>query len=463
MSLRSLWLLLIVASGASAQAPARFTHADTLRGSNGPGRSWWDATFYDLQVRIQPVDSTIRGQNTIRYRVLRPAREMQLDLQTPLEVDSIRQDGRALRHRRAGNAFFVALVAPQRAGTTKQLTVYYHGTPRAAKNPPWDGGLIWKKDSLGQAFIATANQGLGASVWWPLKDYDADEPDSQRVAITVPDPMVNVSNGRLRSTKANGDGTTTWEWFVTSPINAYGIAINAGTYAHWSERFAGEAGSLTLDFWPLAIHADTARVQWQQVRPMLSCFEHWFGPYPWYEDGFKLVEAPHLGMEHQSAVAYGNEFKNGYRGRDLSGTGLGLKWDFITVHESAHEWFANNITAKDNADMWVHESFANYAEGLYTECQQGKDAGAKYVIGTRTGIRNDKPIIPARGVNAQGSGDMYPKGGNMLHMIRHILDNDEAWRNILRGLNKTFWHQTVTGQQVRDYICLLYTSDAADE
>ena len=196
------------------------------------------------------------------------------------------------------------------------------------------------------------------------RDYDADEPDSQRVAITVPDPMVNVSNGRLRSTKANGDGTTTWEWFVTSPINAYGIAINAGTYAHWSERFAGEAGSLTLDFWPLAIHADTARVQWQQVRPMLSCFEHWFGPYPWYEDGFKLVEAPHLGMEHQSAVAYGNEFKNGYRGRDLSGTGLGLKWDFITVHESAHEWFANNITAKDNADMWVHESFANYAEGL---------------------------------------------------------------------------------------------------
>lgn len=452
MFIRPALLLLLAVGTATAQGPATFTHADTLRGSNGPGRSWWDAAFYDLHVRVLPADSTIRGQNTISYRVLRPSREMQLDLQVPLVVDSIRQDGRALTHRRDGNAFFVTLVAPQPAGTMKRLTVYYHGKPQAAKNPPWDGGLIWKKDSLGRAFIATANQGLGASVWWPLKDYDGDEPDSQRVAITVPDPMVNVSNGRLRRTTSNGDGTTTWEWFVTSPINLYGIAINAGTYAHWSENFAGEAGNLTLDFWPLAIHEDTARVQWQQARPMLSCFEHWFGPYPWYEDGFKLVEAPHLGMEHQSAVAYGNRYKNGYLGRDLSGTGLGLKWDFIIVHESAHEWFANNITAKDQADMWVHESFANYAEGLYTECQQGKEAGAKYVIGTRSGIRNDTPIIPARGVNAEGSGDMYPKGGNMLHMIRHILDNDDAWRGILRGLNKTFWHQTVTGQQVRDYI-----------
>jgi len=453
MALRpSLLLLLLVAGPLGAQAPASFTRADTLRGSNGPGRSWWDATFYDLHVRVMPADSTIRGHNAIRYRVLRPASEMQLDLQAPLVMDSVVQDGVRLRVRAEGNAHFVTLRAPQRAGTEKSVTAYYHGKPVAAKNPPWDGGLIWKRDSLGQPFIATANQGIGASIWWPNKDFGADEPDSQRVAITVPDPMVNVSNGRLRSTRANGDGTTTWEWFVTNPINNYGISINAATYAHWSEAYQGERGLLTLDFYPLAIHEDTARVHWQQVRPMMACFERWFGPYPWYEDGFKLVETPHLGMEHQSAVAYGNGFKNGYRGRDQSGTGHGMQWDFITIHESAHEWFANNITAKDNADMWVHESFANYAEGLYTECQQGKEAGAAYVIGTRRGIRNDKPIIPARGVQAQGSGDMYPKGGNMLHTIRQIVGNDERWRTILRGLGKTFWHQTVTGQQVRDFI-----------
>ncbi|MDX2260754.1 MAG: M1 family metallopeptidase [Gemmatimonadales bacterium] len=449
---RSLLLLLLVAGPVGAQAPASFSRADTLRGSDGPGRSWWDATFYDLHVRVMPADSTIRGHNAIRYRVLRPPSEMQLDLQAPLVMDSVVQDGVRLRVRAEGHAHFVTLRAPQRAGTEKSVTAYYHGKPVAARNPPWDGGLIWKKDSLDRPFIATANQGIGASIWWPNKDFGADEPDSQRIAITVPDPMVNVSNGRLRSTRANGDGTTTWEWFVTNPINNYGISINAATYAHWSEAYAGERGLLTLDFYPLAIHEDTARVHWQQVRPMMACFERWFGPYPWYEDGFKLVETPHLGMEHQSAVAYGNGFKNGYRGRDQSGTGHGMQWDFITIHESAHEWFANNITAKDNADMWVHESFANYSEGLYTECQQGKEAGAKYVIGTRRGIRNDKPIIPARGVQAQGSGDMYPKGGNMLHTIRQIVGNDERWRTILRGLNKTFWHQTVTGQQVRDYI-----------
>ncbi|MDP3773582.1 MAG: M1 family aminopeptidase, partial [Gemmatimonadales bacterium] len=192
--------------------------------------------------------------------------------------------------------------------------------------------------------------------------------------------------------------------------------------------------------------------QFQQVTPMLRCFEHWFGPYPWYEDGYKLIEAPHLGMEHQSGIAYGNHYQNGYLGRDVSRTGLGLQWDFIIVHESAHEWWGNNISAQDHADMWVHESFANYAEGIYTECQQGRSAGAAYIIGSRRGIRNDRPILGTFGVNRAGSGDMYPKGGNMLHTIRTIIDDDARWRGILRGLNQTFRRQTVTGQQVRDYI-----------
>ena len=288
----------------------------------------------------------------------------------------------------------------------------------------------------------------------------ADEPDSQRIAITVPDPMQNVSNGRLRLTTHNADGTTTFEWFVTEPINNYDVAVNAGSYAHFSDVFNGEAGSLTMDFWPLAYHLDTAKVQWQQAKPMMSCFEHWFGPYPWYADGYKLVEAPHLGMEHQTAVAYGNHFKNGYyagaRGQerwiDFSGMGEGYKWDFIIVHESAHEWFGNNITTKDIADSWVHESFANYAEGIFSECQDGKEAGARYLIGSRRQIHNDAPIIGPYGVNTDGSGDMYYKGGSMLHTMRQVVDNDDRWRGVLRGLNKTFWHQTVTGRQVMDYI-----------
>src|SRR6185437_7742529 len=446
--------LCLVAVSANAASAQRTTcaHADTLRGTNGPGRSWWDATFYDLHVTVHPADSSIRGWNGITYKVIAPAKEMQIDLQVPMEADSIIQDGRTLTSRRDGNAFFVTMPSPQRVGDTKTVTVYYHGHPRAAVRPPWDGGYIWRQDSLGHPWVATANEGLGASVWWPNKDIPADEPDSQRIAITVPDSMIDVSNGRLRSTTRNSDGTTTYEWFVKDPINNYDVEVNAGTYAHWSDVYHGEAGNLTLDFWPLAYHLDTARVQWQQVKPMLACFEHWFGPYPWYKDGYKLIEAPHLGMEHQSGVAYGNHFKNGYLGRDLSGTGEGLKWDFIIVHESAHEWWGNNITAKDEADMWIHESFANYAEGLYAECQDGKEAGARYIIGSRRNIRNDAPIIAPYGVNADGSGDMYYKGGSMLHMIRQLIGNDEKWRGILRGLNTTFWHQTVTSAQIEHYI-----------
>ena len=435
-----------------AQDTTRYTRADTLRGSNGPARSWWDVQFYDLHVSVNPRDSSISGWNRIAYRVLQPGREMQIDLQPPLAIDSVVQERRKLGFRRDGNAFFVTLAASQRAGTSAAVTVWYRGKPRIGPRLPWDGGFTFQQDSLGHPWIATANEGRGASVWWPVKDNLADEPDSQRIAITVPDSIVDVSNGRLRNVTRNRDGTSTHEWFVASPINTYNVTINAGRYGHFSDTLAGEAGMLSLDFWPLAYHVDTARGQFKQVVPMLRCFEHWFGPYPWYADGFKLIETPHLGMEHQSAIAYGNHYLNGYRGRDLSRTGLGLQWDFIIVHESAHEWFGNNISAQDHADMWVHESFANYAEGIYTECQLGKSAGAAYMIGARAGVRNDRPVIPAFGVNAQGSGDMYPKGGNMLHTIRAIIDDDAKWRDILRGLNKTFYHQTVTGKQIQEYI-----------
>jgi hypothetical protein len=472
--LKTIALVLILSPTiASAQADTAkalvFTHADTIRGSNTPERAWWDAAFYDLHVRVNPADSSISGYNTIIYRVLKPAREMQIDLQVPLVVDSMVQDGAKLIARRDSNAFFVRLIAPQPVGSTKNISVYYHGKPTVAVRPPWDGGFVWATDSLSRPWIVTANEGLGASVWWPNKDIYSDEPDSQRIAITVPRPLMDVSNGRLRQTVVNADviyvndkdGTAarfpdtlgvTYEWFVRNPINNYDVAVNAGHYAHFSDVYEGERGRLTLDFWPLDYHVDTARKQFQQVKPMLQCFESWFGPFPWYEDGYKLVETPHLGMEHQSAVAYGNHYKNGYLGRDRSATGHGLLWDFIIVHESAHEWFGNSITMKDAADMWIHEGFATYAEGLFTECTQGKQAGAEYTIGQRKLIRNDVPIIGIYGVNHEGSSDMYDKGANMLHTIRQLVDDDTRWRGILRGLAKTFWHQTVTSNQIESYL-----------
>lgn len=447
-------LLLSAAKLSLAQAAAKpvFTRADTIRGSNTPERAWWDAAFYDLHVKVNRADSSIAGYNTITYRVLKPALEMQIDLQMPLVVDSIVQDGLELGARRDGNAFFVKLISPQDVGTKKTISVYYHGKPRVAERAPWDGGFVWGRDSLGRPWIATANEGLGASVWWPNKDIYSDEPDSQRVAITVPDSLIDVSNGRLRSTTPNADGTTTYEWFVSNPINNYNVAVNAARYAHFSDTYEGERGNLTLDYYPLDHHLDTARKQFQQVKPMMQCFESWFGPFPWYEDGFKLVETPHLGMEHQSAIAYGNRYKNGYLGRDRSETGHGLKWDFIIIHEAAHEWWGNNLTMKDAADMWIHEAFATYAEGLYTECQQGKQAGAEYTIGQRKIVRNDAPVVGVYGVNHEGSGDMYDKGANMLLTIRQLVDDDTRWRGILRGLNKTYWHRTVSGKQIEDYI-----------
>lgn len=445
--------LLALAPAAAAQTVPQYTRADSIRGSlTAPERTWWDVTFYDLYVEVNPADSSIAGWNAITYRVVEEPKEMQIDLQAPLVIDSVVQNGRRLPVRQDGDAWFVRPAGSQPIGSVQTVTVYYHGKPRVAPNPPWDGGFTWTKDAKGRPWVSTSNQGLGASVWWPNKDIGWEEPDSQRVAIRVPDPMIHVGNGRLRDVVKHDDGTTTYVWFVANPINNYGIAVNAGSYAHFEDVFEGELGTLTMDFWPLDYNLEAAKRQWAQAKEMLACFEHWFGPYPWYEDGYKLVEVPYLGMEHQSAVTYGNGYQNGYRGRDMSGTGRGADWDFIIIHESAHEWFANNITGKDRADMWVHESFTTYAEGLFVECRAGKEAGAEYIRGIRRNIRNDRPIIPDYGVNAQGSGDMYPKGANMIHMIRRMLDDDVRWRSILRGMNKDFWHSTVSSAQIEAYL-----------
>jgi len=444
---------LIMQSCMAQTEEKKFTHADTLRGSVTPERAWWDVLRYDIEVKPDYATKTINGSNEISFKVTHSESKMQIDLQEPLEIISIEWNKKQLKYSRSGNVFWIEFPIKLSENKIEKIKISYHGKPREAIKPPWDGGWIFTKDKLGRPWMSVACEGLGASVWFPCKDYLGDEPDNgASLTITVPDTLIAVGNGRLKEKKSNNDGTDTYRWEVKNPINNYNIIPYIGKYVTWHEDFNGEKGKLDCDYWVLDYDLEKAKKQFKQADSMLRCFEYWMGPYPFYEDGYKLVQAPHLGMEHQSAVAYGNRFENGYLGKDLSQTGWGLKWDFIIVHESGHEWFGNNITCKEEADMWVHEGFTNYTETLYTDCQDGIEAGNEYCIGTRKKITNDRPIIGYYGVNKGGSGDMYYKGGNMLHTIRHIIDNDSLFREILRGLNKDFYHQTVTTKQIEDYI-----------
>lgn len=437
-----------------------FTRADTLRGTINAERAWWNVLRYDITVKPDYSTKTIAGKNNIQYKVISNSHPsvMQIDLQEPLIIDSILFNSKTkLQYAKDGNAWHVA-VPKQKDGSVNNVLIYYHGKVHEAVRPPWDGGFIWKTDSLGNPWISVACQGTGASIWYPCKDHQSDEPDNgASVTMIVPDTLQAVANGRLVSQQNNHDGTETYKWAVVNPINNYDISLYIGKYVHFGEVYKGEKGNLDVNYWVLSYNLQRAKAHTiPEVHRMLKSHEYWFGPYPFYEDGYKLVESPHLGMEHQSAVAYGNGYQNGAQGQDRSGgTGWGMKWDYIIVHESGHEWFGNNITSKDIADMWVHEGFTNYSEVLFTEYWYGKEAGNEYNYGLRSGIGNNFPVIGYYGVNDDISGrnqDMYPKGANLLHTIRHSMDNDSLFRMILRGLNKTFYHQTVTTSQIENYV-----------
>lgn len=431
---------------------AQFTHEDTLRGSITKERAWWDLVHYDLKVNVDPKDKSFSGTNTVTYRVLKPASIMQIDLQTPMVISKVTQDGVSLDFTRDGNVWYIQVQKPQNINDINQLIITYGGKVHQAKNAPWDGGVVWSKDANGKDFIATACQGIGASIWYPCKDHTYDEPDSMRITITAPDHLFGVSNGRLRSVTQNNDKTKSFEWVVVNPINNYGVNLSVGDYVHFGEVYSGERGPLDCNYYVLSYNLDKAKKQFKEVDRMLKAFEYWFGPYPFYEDGYKLVEVPYLGMEHQSSVTYGNRYSNGYLGTDLSGTGWGLKFDFIIIHESGHEWFGNNITHVDVADMWIHEGFTSYSENLFVDYYYGSKASAEYTIGTRKNIRNDRPIIGTYNVNSSGSGDMYYKGANMLLMLRTIVHDDVKWREMLRGMNQKFYHQVVTTKDIEDYM-----------
>lgn len=461
-----MWYLLI------ANTTFAYTHADTLRGSNGRGRSWWDVQHYTLSVLFDVGHKSIYGSVDIRFNVTQtPHDSMQIDLQTPMVLDSAILDKKVLPIVQDSNVWWIKYPFHELAKeSSKEIHLFYHGSPRVAKRPPWDGGFIWGKDSTGKPWISVACQGMGASLWWPCKDVQWDEPEQGAdINIYAPKDLQVVSNGRQYYQENNGryfnvsppnekgealiNGEGHGSYFkVQNPINNYDITFYMGDYVHWHDTLMGEKGALDLDYYVLRQNEEKARKQFEVVKPMLHCFEYWMGPYPFYEDGYKLVEAPYLGMEHQSAVAYGNEYKMGYKGRDLSNTGVGLLFDFIIVHESGHEWFGNNITAKDIADNWIHEGITTYAETLFMECAFGKEKALQYIRQQMHDLNNERPVIGDYGVNADGYGDMYNKGAGMMHMIRVMMNNDEKFRQMLRGLNRDFYHQTVTTQQVEAYI-----------
>ncbi len=458
MTMKKLVLLLgLISITTNAQVlnnKQEFTRQDSLRGTNNEFRNWWNIKHYKVSVEPDYQSKSIKGKTTITFDKTAPQQSdlLQIDLQDPMMVSAVKLNGKKISDfKRDGNVYFIN-VGKNIKNTSNQLELEYNGNPRVAVRAPWDGGWIFAKDEKGRDWMSVAVQGLGASAWFPNKDYLGDEPDNgMELEIIAPKDLVGVGNGRLVSKKEK-NGKTISTWKVVNPINNYNIIPYIGHYVNFKDTFEGEKGKLDLDYYVLDYNIDKAKSQFEQAKLMLKSFEHWFGPYPFYEDSFKIVEAPHLGMEHQSGIAYGNKFENGYLGRDLSGSGWGLKWDFIIVHEAGHEWFGNNITEKDVADMWIHEAFTAYSETLFTETYHGKEAASEYVRGTRKAIQNDIPIIGVYGVNQEGSGDMYYKGANMIHTLRTWMNNDKKFRQMLRGLNKEFYHQTVTTEQIENYI-----------
>jgi len=431
-----------------------YNKADSLRGQLTPLRTCYDVQYYHLDVKVDIDNKFISGSNLFKIKAIQDFKKLQFDLFDNLSVDKVEYEGQNLAFTREYNAVFVTFPKTIKKGTVETFKVYYSGNPIQATRAPWDGGFDWKKDSNGKPFVATAVQGLGASAWWPNKDHQSDEPDSMLISVAVPKELINVSNGRLIKVDSLQDGYTKYHWRVVNPINNYNVSLNIGDYVRFRQKIKTEDGMMDADYYILREN-DTEEKRThlkKNVAQTLEAFEYWFGPYPFFEDSYKIVETAHLGMEHQSAIAYGNKYQNGYLGRDGSNTGWGKKWDFIVVHESGHEWFGNNITAKDIADMWIHESFTNYSESLFIEYFYGKKAGQDYVYGNRSGILNDKPMQGPYHVNKEGSGDMYVKGGVFWNMIRTMLDDDTKWRFILRSLNNDFKHSQVDYNDIVNYI-----------
>jgi len=434
-----------------------FSRKDSLRGNLTPIRTCYDVTFYDLKVMIDEQEKSIeRSHNIIHFTALTDFSWFQIDLASNMEVQIIEFEKSQLEFSREFDAVYVYFNREVKKGEQLSIKVWYGGYPRVAVNAPWDGGFSWKKDSNGNPWIGVSCQGLGASVWWPNKDHQSDEPDSMRITCTARYPLKIIANGDLRSdTSVWNQYLESWvnvsEWFVSYPINNYNVTLNIGDYTHFSDSYISLKDTLRMDYYVLHDNLEKAKEHFKQVKPMMKCFENYFGEYPFWNDGYALVETPYLGMEHQSAIAYGNDYLPGYHGNTRFIDGLAF--DFIIVHESGHEWWGNSITSNDIADMWVHEGFCTYSEVLYVECMHGYDAMLSYVNNQKRSVRNDKAVIGPYHVNQTGSsGDMYFKGSLMLHTLRNLIEDDELWFDIIKGIANDFKYQTVDGQVIMDYI-----------
>lgn len=422
-----------------------FTRKDSLHGGLRIERTSYDVQRYDLNITINPEARSIIGYNDITFKVVTHTNMIQVDLFENMKVDSIVFQNKKLDYKRDNDAVFIAFPERLLKGNTETIRFYYSGNPIVAKNAPWDGGFVFSKDSKGKDWIAVAVQGTGASLWYPVKDSQTDEPDNgATVKVAVPNGLMNVSNGRFKGSEDLKNGYTRWDWEVINPINNYDITVNIADYVLIHDNYKG----LDLDYYVLRENEAKARKHFEEVKPMMDCFQSKFGKYPFWEDSYKLVETPYLGMEHQSAVAYGNKYRKGYLGSDLSGTGIGLTFDFITIHESGHEWFGNSITSKDIADMWIHEAFTTYTEAVFVECNLGYDKALAYINGQSRNVKNDRPIIGFYGVNKEGSGDMYYKGALMLNTIRHILNDDAKWWKLLLDYSETYKKQIIDTETV---------------
>ncbi len=430
-------------------AQETFTRKDSLHGGLRFERTCYDVLRYDLNIKINPTEKSIAGFNDITFNTIENTKLIQVDLFENMPIDSIIFNSNKLKYTREFNAVFIAFETSLSKNTQQKIRFYYSGKPNIAINPPWGkGGFVYKKDTNGKDWIGVAVQGTGASLWYPCKDSQTDEPDlGATIKVAVPNGLMNVSNGRFIGSEDLRNGYTRWDWEVKNPINNYDITINVGDYVHFGEEYKG----LDLDYYVLRGNEAKAKIQFEQVKPMMDCFQSKFGIYPFVEDGYKLVETSFLGMENQSAVSYGNKYLFGYSGRDLSETGVGLLFDYIIIHESAHEWFGNSITSKDIADMWIHEAFGMYAESVFIECNYGYEKALQYINGNQRNIRNDKPIIGPYGVNYKGTYDMYYKGALMLNTIRHVINDDKKWWAMLLKYSTIFRHKVIDTETVVDF------------
>ena len=423
------------------QIPSAPTRADILRGAYGTYRANNDLLYYYLDVRVDPEKKFISGKNTIRFKMLKDDTRIQLDLHTALHVDKILLGTTELKYEREFGAVFVDFPQTLRAGRVYSIDFYYSGNPLETGR---FGGIAFRKDPSGHPWINTACEGIGASIWWPNKDQWRDEVESMQISVSIPNGLVDVSNGKFMGKTDLGDGYTRWDWLVHYPINNYDVSLNIGNYQHFSDKF----GDLPLDFYALPEDLDKAKKQFVQVKGMLQAFQHYFGEYPFKKDGYKLIEVPYSGMEHQSAVTYGNHFANGYLERDWTGVGISLRFDFIIIHESGHEWFGNSITAADPSDMWIHEGWTTYLECLYVEYMYGHDDYLKYVNAYKSKVKNTKPIIAERGINAEPPQDQYFKGALFLNTLRSVVNDDPRWFKLIHDLYQHFKYKNIMTEDI---------------